>query len=108
MHLLLVENHELFAATVVEHFLQGMCVEICGSVSAAKTLLRASEFDAVLVDYDLDDGKGAELVTWLRGWGYAGAVIAVSGREEGDEALLRAGASSVCHKRDFPQIRQHL
>jgi DNA-binding response OmpR family regulator len=108
LRVLLVENHELFARTVVEAFLSDCDVTVCGSVDAATRLASAEQYDAILVDYDLDDGKGDEVVRRLRGGGSRARIIAISARDEGNEALLRAGANAVCRKADFALIRERV
>jgi len=90
----------------------GLCendVTVRRSIEAAITWLRlAREVDVVLVDYDLEDGKGDALVRWLRSSGFAGHVVAVSAHEHGNQALLEAGANVVCPKGDFAQIAARL
>lgn len=108
MRILFVENHVRFARTVIDQFLSQHEVTRSGSVERAKELAKENAYEAVLVDYDLDDAKGDVLVAWLRRTGFAGPVVAVSARDEGNEALMRAGASGVCRKGDFHLIRRHL
>jgi DNA-binding response OmpR family regulator len=108
MRILFVENHAVFAHTVVEEFLGGLEVVIVPSLAEASQQLAAGAFEAVLVDFDLDDGKGVELVAELRRRRFAGKIVAVSAHEEGSAKLLAAGADTVCKKADFRRIRDHL
>src|SRR5205814_767755 len=62
MNILFVENHPLFAETVTRQFLSQHCVTVAPSLSAARQALVDAAFDVLLVDYDLDDGKGDELI----------------------------------------------
>lgn len=62
-------------------------------------------FDILLVDYDLDDGKGDELLRTLRDYPKFPMVIAVSSHDEGNAALVNAGAAAVCSKMRFDQIQ---
>jgi hypothetical protein len=62
----------------------------------------------VLVDYDLPDGKGTEVVRALRAIGFGGNIVAVSSREEGNAELRAAGATVTCAKEDFRAIEQAL
>src|SRR6266699_5656132 len=101
MRILYVENHEVFAANVIRQFLSQHSVTVAPNLSAARQALETGSFDLLLVDYDLDDGKGDELVRELNTTGKAVAVIGVSSHEEGDTALLRAGAVAVCSKMQF-------
>jgi DNA-binding response OmpR family regulator len=74
------------------------------SIAAARAAVSADGFDAVLVDYDLDDGKGDVLVGWLSSLASAPVVVAISSHQAGNDALLRAGATAVCPKLRFDQI----
>ena len=105
MRILYVENHAVFAANVIRQFLSQHSVTVAPSFSAARHALEAGHFDLLLVDYDLDDGKGDELVRELTTTGKAVAVIGVSSHEEGNTALLRAGAVAVCSKMQFDRIQ---
>jgi CheY-like chemotaxis protein len=62
--ILFVENHQVFAHTVIEQFLSNHEVVLVATVAEAKQALTTS-FDVVLVDYDLPDGKGTEVVDAL-------------------------------------------
>lgn len=104
MKILLVENHAIFAATVVEQFLRPHDVTVVPSVAAGLKAVGTVQFDAVLVDYDLDDGKGDQLVRAIRGAGFDAPIIAVSARDEGNLAMIDAGADAACPKRGFAEI----
>lgn len=104
MKLLFVENHGLFARIVVGQFLGTHDVTVVASVAGALRILSEQAFDAVLVDYDLDDGKGSDVVRALRARDAATPVVAVSAREEGNTELIHAGASAVCSKLRFSTI----
>lgn len=106
MKILFVENHALFAATVIEQFLRSHEVTIVPSKTAALNAFVTDEFDVVLVDYDLDDGKGDQLIRAIRYTGSKLPIVAVSARDEGNLAMVDAGADGVCHKRDFAKIEQ--
>src|SRR5258707_1899446 len=105
MKILYVEYHVVFAANVSHQFLSQHSLTVAPSLSAARQALEAGSFDLLLVDYDLDDGKGDELVRELNTTGKAVTVIGVSSHEEGNTALLRAGAVAVCSKMQFDRIQ---
>ena len=107
MQILYVENHAVFAETVKQKFLSQYSVKTVPSLSAAREQMRENAFDILLVDYDLDDGKGSELVREVRGSASAKriAIIGVSSHVEGNAALLQAGADAICSKMDFDQIQ---
>jgi DNA-binding response OmpR family regulator len=77
---------------------------IVPTIAAARTAAEASDFEAALVDYDLDDGKGDEFVRWARVAKPHLPVVAVSARAEGNDALVAAGAEQVCAKINFARI----
>ena len=96
MRILWVENHAVFIR-MARSFLSQHELTIVPSVSAAKAAL-TQPFDAVLVDYDLDDGKGSEVVGFIRELAVRPVVIATSGRlssRGGFGASERASAGRV-------------
>jgi DNA-binding response OmpR family regulator len=105
MHILYVENHAAFAETVRQKFLSEYAVTIVPSLSLAREKLKKNSFSILLIDYDLDDGKGAELVREVRSAATEIAIIGVSSHQEGNAALLKAGADAICSKMDFEQIQ---
>src|SRR5215471_3507027 len=105
MRLLFVENHGLFATNVTKLFLSTHSVTVVPSLTNAREAWVEGKFDLVLVDYDLDDGKGDQLVRELRKSGSTVPIIGVSSHAEGNSALLRAGASSTCSKMEFDSIQ---
>lgn len=108
LRILFVENHDTFARIVASQFLGKHTVTIVPSLAAARDALDACAFDAILLDYDLDDGKGDVLVCELRHAGSDVFVVAISARDKGNEALLAAGANALCRKGDFHRISELL
>jgi DNA-binding response OmpR family regulator len=105
MRILFVEDHRVFAETVASEFLAGDVVEIAGSVAAARDAIGAeAAFDAVLVDYDLPDGKGTEVIRQLRAVRFPGVIIAVSAKDHGNAELQAAGAHVICRKAELHRI----
>ena len=104
MKILFVENQARFASITAKTFLPTHVVTIAPSVPAARQALSAATFDVVLVDYDLDDGKGTELVQEMRGQVNRLIIIATSSHAAGNQALLEAGTDAVCSKMDFKNI----
>jgi len=105
MKILFVENHAIFADQVIRCFLSAHSVTVVPSLAAARAKLVGADYDVVLVDYDLDDGKGAQLVRELRAAGTKTRIIGVSAREDGNEALADAGADAICSKLNFERIQ---
>ena|ERR1051325_5467737 len=104
MRILYVENHAVFAQNVIREFLSGHIVVVVPTIAAAEDALRSSAFDLLLVDYDLDDGKGDALIKRLGPHNMK--IIAVSSHEHGNSALLTAGAADVCSKMMFNEIQE--
>lgn len=105
MRILFVEDQRVFAEMVVAQFLSDHDVVIVESIAAARaTLISAPPFDAVLVDYDLPDGKGVRVVEALRGRRFPGLIVAVSAKDDGNAALRAAGAHATCKKAELHHI----
>jgi DNA-binding response OmpR family regulator len=106
VNILYLENHAVFAEQVTRSFLSAHQVTVVPSLSTARSVLSFRDFDLVLVDYDLDDGKGEEFVRECRTSHPRLPMIAVSSHDEGNAALVRAGASAVCCKMEFDRIQK--
>lgn len=104
MKILFVEDHAVFAATVQAEFLRGHEVCVVATIAEALDALGTTSFDAVLVDYDLADGKGDAFVRNMRERGHRTPLVAVSAKDEGNERLLAAGADAICSKSRFRHI----
>lgn len=108
MKILFVEDQETFARIVVDQFMPSDEVVISPSLADARNKLVGAKFEAILVDYDLQDGKGDELVRELRQSGDSTLIIGVSSHEAGNEALSHAGANNICKKAEFAKIQERL
>lgn len=104
MRILMVEDHQRFAQAVIAEFLEDHDVIIAAGVNAAREQLAGERFEVVLVDYDLPDGKGDEVVRWMRANDLDVPVVAVSSHEFGNTQLRQAGANAVCSKMKFRQL----
>jgi CheY-like chemotaxis protein len=108
MRILYVEDHAAFRAAVISKFLAGHQVTVTATLAEARVLLPSEAFDVVLLDYDLPDGKGIELLEEIKRDGWDGRVIAVSSREENNARLMAAGAYAAVGKLKFAEIAQVL
>lgn len=104
--ILWVENHAAFARIAVKQFLHQHTVTVVPSIATARQTLSNGDFDVILVDYDLDDGKGTELLMEICARSPNAKVIATSSHDRGNSLLLAAGAQSVCSKMAFSKISQ--
>ena len=104
MKILFVENHAIFVKEVCRLFLSSHEVTVVPNLSGARSALATNTFDLVLVDYDLDDGKGDELVRELQQSKPQLRAVAVSAHDAGNAALRKAGAVATCGKMEFDRI----
>ena len=104
MKILYIENHPKFSSLISRHLLSEHSVVIVPSITEAASKISTDVYDLVLLDYDLDDGKGVELMPLLRNLSNQPKIIAVSSHEDGNNALLAAGADAVCYKKDISKI----
>ena len=58
MKILYIENHKVFASLITKKLLFDYSIVIVPSLAAAKLEIETKVFDLILLDYDLDDGKG--------------------------------------------------
>ena len=105
MKILYVENHARFSSLVCKKILASHEVVVAPSLEKAKKEITNTTFDLVLLDYDLDDGKGSELVLLLKESENPPKIIAVSSHEKGNIALMEAGANAVCSKSNITSIQ---
>lgn len=105
MKILYVENHAIFAQQVCQQFLSMHQVRVVSNLAGARQSLADEKFDLLIVDYDLDDGKGDELVRACRVLHPTLKIIAASSHDAGNTALVKAGASAVCGKMEFSRIK---
>ena len=105
MRILFIENHARFARLTTKQFLSAHQVTVVATLCAAREELK-QRYDIVLIDYDLDDGKGDELVRELNTCASRPGIIAVSSHQAGNDALLAAGADALCDKMGFARIAQ--
>ena len=104
MKVLYIENHQKFSSLISKHLLSEHFVVVAPSIAEATLKISEEFFDLVLLDYDLDDGKGIEIIPLLQKLNNKPKIIAVSAHEEGNNALLAAGADAVCYKKDISKI----
>jgi CheY-like chemotaxis protein len=98
--LLLAEDDPVLLMVMADLLEQaGYAVSRVESGRAASTLLEHDEFDVIVVDWNMDDGSGADLYRWLceyRPW-LAERVVFLSG-EEGDDARVVAPGRPMFRK----------
>jgi len=105
MRILFVENHHTFSSLVADKFLSAHEVLIVATLEHARLELSGDAWDVVLIDHDLDDGDGVELVRELDRLSQRPYIIGVSAYPHLNEALKNAGADTTCGKLDFAEIQ---
>ncbi|MBI1170112.1 response regulator [bacterium] len=101
MRMLLVEDTEDVAAAVVESFARrGDAVDHVGTVADAVASLAVLEYDITILDIQLPDGEGTEILRILRQTGRAVPVLMLTARGEVDAriAALDQGADDYMVK----------
>lgn len=105
MRILYVEDQRVFAEVVAAQYLASHQVVFAETIAAARATLAAdTAFDAILVDYDLPDGKGTDVIRHVRSARCPGVLVAVSAKDDGNAELRAAGAHAVCKKAELHQI----
>ena len=104
MNILWIENHDRFAKIAIKTFLAGHVVTVVPSLAAARVALAPAPFDIVMVDYDLDDGKGDAIVAEISALRPRPAIIATSSHAFGNQSLVEVGADAICGKTEFSNI----
>lgn len=103
---LMIEDNPADVRLVLECVNEGdNSVELvhCERLDAGLKLLSEEEFDAILLDLNLPDSRGAETLQAVRGASPNTAVIVFSGNDEGDIGLetMGEGAQDFLSKNDF-------
>lgn len=106
--ILFVEDNANFARTVIRQFLSAHEVTVSSMLKAARIAIAANVFECVILDYDLPDGKGVEILGELKALSPRPRIIAASAFDEKNAAMLRAGADAECGKLRFHTIAQKL
>jgi len=99
--LLIIEDDDSLSQMLAMHFEdQGFEVNRAASVSAGLTQARGSQFDMVLLDQQLPDGRGSELISALLEIDPQLPVVMMTGRHDLELAIaaIQKGAADFVHK----------
>jgi DNA-binding NarL/FixJ family response regulator len=105
--ILVVEDHPLFRAMLVQLIGQELGMSVCGetdNIKDALALIKQSHPDAAIVDLTLQGSSGLELIKELKARNLALPVLVLSMHAEGlyAERVLRAGAKGYVSKHESP------
>lgn len=92
LRVLIVDDHTLFRESLsrlLESETEYKVVESCSSVDEALNILAARDIDIVLLDYDLGERPGTQLLSEARKNGFSGPVLMVTGGIS-EATMLRA------------------
>ncbi|HEY4001535.1 MAG TPA: response regulator [Candidatus Xenobia bacterium] len=104
MRIFYVEDMVSWRDRVVETYLAGHHVVVAGSVAEARERYRPNEFDAVLLDFELPDGTGADVARFIRSAGDGVPIIANSSSGGRNQFLLSLGANYAVSKSSDTQL----
>jgi Response regulators consisting of a CheY-like receiver domain and a winged-helix DNA-binding domain len=98
MHVLVCEDDELIASGIKAGLTaQGLTVEHVASAGAARAMLKAAEFDVMVLDLGLPDEDGLKLLQQLRQQGLELPVLILTARDSVTDRVdgLQAGADGL-------------
>ncbi|WP_339531851.1 response regulator [Pseudomonas mucidolens] len=101
MHVLVCEDDELIASGIVAGLgAQGFTVERVGTAAAARAMLKAAEFDIMVLDLGLPDEDGLKLLQQQRSAGLEIPVLILTARDSVTNRVdgLQAGADDYLLK----------
>ncbi len=107
--IVIIEDHPTVREGVKRALLNNGFNEIYEASSIAQGRARISQInpELIIVDLNLPDGSGFELVSWARNLSKEIAIVVLSLYEDGNHILaaMKAGASSyVCKNAPLPQL----
>lgn len=101
MRSLLIEDEPLLGRAIEEHLRAGgHAIDHVQRLDEAEAALLAVDYDMVLLDLHLPDGRGLDLLRWLRGRGDKRPVLILTARDQVRDRIegLNAGADDYLVK----------
>ena len=108
IHILVVDDHALFAAGVARLMTAEPGIELVGTCTAvpeALRLMQTTPIDVVLLDYDLGTDRALDVILAARTASFSGAFLIVTAGVSSQEALqlVEAGVAGIFHKQHAPE-----
>ncbi len=109
IHVLLVDDHALFRESLARLLAVSSDIRIvaqCSTVDEALHLIDARAFDLILLDYELGDRRGNEVVAAARQRAFAGKILIVTvGLTLAEvRAMMSSGVSGIFLKNNSPDL----
>jgi DNA-binding NarL/FixJ family response regulator len=109
IRILLVDDHSLFREGIMRLLTAEEDLDVvaqCSTVSEAAELLRNTEVDLILLDYDLYGRPGSELFYYLHELAFDGKVLVVTAgvSDPVRRDLFEEGIAGIFHKHDPPSM----
>jgi two-component system, NarL family, nitrate/nitrite response regulator NarL len=108
-NVLLVDDHALFREGLSRLLASESDIKVaaqCATVNEALELMSTQQFDLVLLDYELGDRRGNEVVLAARSKGFTGRILIVTvGLTRAEvRQMLNHGASGIFLKNNSPEL----
>lgn len=108
-NVLLVDDHALFRESLARLLAAESDIRVtaqCGTVEEALHLIGAQAFDLILLDYELGDRRGNEVVTAARQRNFAGRILIVTvGLTLAEvRAMMGGGVNGIFLKNNSPDL----
>jgi DNA-binding NarL/FixJ family response regulator len=108
IRILLLDDHTLFRESVARLLASDPAFVVVGDCANSEECLRllsGTSVDVLLLDYDLGQENGAELLRRLRGSGFSGKILVVTAGVTPQEAseLIRGGVAGIFLKHESPE-----
>lgn len=107
IRLLLVDDHVLFREGLSRLLASEPDCDVvgaCGSSTEALQILKSTKVDVVLLDYDLNQDRGAQLIAAAQRAGFTGKILMVTAGMSAKESsgVLKLGVSGIILKHNPP------
>jgi DNA-binding NarL/FixJ family response regulator len=108
IRLLLLDDHVLFRESLGRLLSSEPDFEVvaqCGTSAEAREMLQSMRASMMLLDFNLENDRGGQLISEVRGAGYQGTILIVTAGMTAAESLkaLHAGASGIFFKHNSPE-----
>lgn len=109
MRALIVEDDRDLGSLLPRQLRQeGFVVDLAGSRAAGSALAAATGYELVLIDWNLPDGSGLDILAAYRGAGHSGSAVIITARSTVEDLVLglEAGADDILTKPfDWRELR---